>query len=367
MVQPLSPQDSTPKPYIVSPLIRSVFLSKRVGLDVFLKMENMQPSGSFKSRGVGKRVERIVQQHGKEAEVVIASGGNAALAAAFASRTLGVRCQVFLPELTTLKMAEKIRAAGATVTVAGRAFSQAQEAAYAYCAKTSNAHYAPPYDHPDVVDGNATIMPEVRAQLQQEHGISDLSGVICSVGGGGLLAGVLTGMARVGWSNVPVCATETYGTQSFRLALEASLNSKPVEAKTPTLPAISGVAVSLGAATVSQDVVRLALEHEGLLSSIVMTDERCFDALKCFAADHHTLVEPACSASLAPFYDESETLMKAAFPTIRPGETVVIIVCGGSAVDLDEVARYEQLFKESQGDLGAISTIRKPSSKQIAA
>ena len=146
----------------------------------------------------------------------------------------------------------------------------------------------PPFEHPTIWEGHASMIDEIKEQMK-----GAVPDAICvSVGGGGLLCGVLIGLRRNGWENVHVVATETRGADSFATAMRAG---KPV-----SLPGgITSIAKSLGATTVSANAVAMSLEHPGGVTPVVVPDAAAVRACCLFADDHRCLVEPACGAALA--------------------------------------------------------------------
>jgi threonine dehydratase len=156
---------------------------RALGLDVaevWLKLEHLQASGSFKARGMFNRL-RSAQV--PEAGVVIASGGNAGIAAAHAARALGVRCEVFLPEVATPAKRARLAGLGAQVTVEGAVYPEALAACLRRQAQTGSL-LMHAYDQPEVVAGAGTLGVEIDA----DAGVPDR--VLVSVGGGGLVAGL---------------------------------------------------------------------------------------------------------------------------------------------------------------------------------
>ena len=143
--------------------------------------------------------------------------------------------------------------------------------------------------------------------------------IIVSVGGGGLLCGVLEGLHRNAWEDVPVIAVETEGAESFHAAVQAG--------HLVTLSAITSVATCLGA----KQVVSKALDwtHQHPIRSVVVSDRSAVHACLEFARGHRVLVEPACGASLAILYDNHSAVADA--------ESVLTVVCGGISVSIEQL------------------------------
>lgn len=243
---------------------------------VWLKLENLQTSGSFKARGA---LNRLLTNEVPASGVVIASGGNAGIASALASRERGVPCEVFLPEVSTEAKRARLRSIGAKVTVTGAAYAQA----YAACVerqKATGALQNHAYDQLEVVAGAGTVAAEM--ELQQGT-LPD--SMLISVGGGGLIAGI---------------AAHCYG-KSKVIALEPRLAPTLFEARKAGQPvdvAVSGVAAdSLGAKRIGDicwEVQKTAV-HDALL-----LDDDAIRAAQLWLWQHLKLaVEPAAALGLA--------------------------------------------------------------------
>jgi L-serine/L-threonine ammonia-lyase len=290
--------------HVATPTVRSTPLSAAAGADVWLKLENVQPSGSFKLRGMGLAAARAAARGATG--LVSSSGGNAGLAVAVAGRSLGLPVVVVVPSTTGAAMIARLRAEGAEVRVEGSVWDEAHVAA-TDLASRQGAALMHPFDDPDVWEGHATLVAEAATQAPRP----DV--VIVSVGGGGLLCGVARGLEEIGWSDVPIVAAETEGAASYAAALAAG---RPVE-----IPAITSVATSLGARRVCEQAV--AWSRERPIRSFLCTDAQALAAARRFADDHRMLVEPACGAALAAVGTESAR------------GRCWVVVCGGAAVTID--------------------------------
>jgi L-serine/L-threonine ammonia-lyase len=197
--------------HTVTPLIESVAAGARLGCPVLMKLENTQPSGSYKLRGMGHKGNLAVQRGATH--FVASSGGNAGLAVAWAARALGVEATVVVPTSTPKFARQAIESFGATARVHGDVYAQA-DALARELAVGPECEYFSAYDDPELWAGHASMVEEIKQQL---HGAVP-SAVVLSVGGGGLLCGVVEGLHRVGWHDVPVVAMETVGADCFHLA-----------------------------------------------------------------------------------------------------------------------------------------------------
>ncbi|MDH6116639.1 threonine dehydratase [Kitasatospora sp. GAS204A] len=166
----------------VTPMESSRHLSALIGSPVHLKCENLQRTGSFKLRGAYVRIAGLspVQRAGG---VVAASAGNHAQGVALAASLLGVRSTVFMPRAAPLPKVAATREYGAEVRLHGATVDEALEAAQRY-AEASGAVFIHPFDHVDIVTGQATVGLEILEQCPEVRTI------LVGVGGGGLLAGI---------------------------------------------------------------------------------------------------------------------------------------------------------------------------------
>jgi L-serine/L-threonine ammonia-lyase len=216
--------------HIKTPLIQSQHLKNTLGKQIYFKLELLQPPGSFKLRGIGKLCQHEWQKGVRS--FVASSGGNAGVAVAYCGMKLEVPTTVFIPSSSHAIYVDAIKSYGAEVIVAGSVWDEAHQAAEVF-AKEHAAAYIPPFDHPMLWDGHATIIEEVVSQ-----GIQPPAAVIVSVGGGGLACGVLKGMRQQGWNDVPLIAVETAGADAFFQSVKADHRV--------TLSTITSKATSLG-------------------------------------------------------------------------------------------------------------------------
>jgi L-serine/L-threonine ammonia-lyase len=173
-----------------------------------------------------------------------------------------------------------------------------------------------PFDDPLMWSGHATMVDEIaRSEVRPDA-------VVLSVGGGGLLSGVVEGLHRNGWSDLPVIAVETRGADSLAQSVSAGHRVE--------LPAITSIASSLGARQVCQQAFDWTSRHPVL--SVVVSDREAVAACQAFVADHRIVVEPACGAALAVVYGQR--------PEIQSFKTVAVIVCGGVTATIDQLNQW---------------------------
>jgi threonine dehydratase len=275
---------------------------RALGLDcreVWLKLEHLQTGGSFKARGM---LNRLISNPIPEAGVIVASGGNAGIATAAAARELGVRCEVFVPTVSSPAKQAKLRELGAQVVVTGAMYAEAYEACLARQRETG-ALMTHAYDQSEVVTGAGTLACEIE---QQGDGVPD--SVLVSVGGGGLIAGVAS------W----------FADRSQVVALEPELAPTLYRARAAGEPvdvAVSGVAAdSLGAKRIGAfawDVTQRSVKH-----ALLLPDAAIRAAQLSLWKDWKLAAEPAAALGLA-------ALQTGAWKT-GPNDRVCLIVCGAN-------------------------------------
>ena len=289
-------------------------MSAAAGVKVLLKMEALQPAGSFKARGMGAAC-LAAQQAGLK-HLVCASGGNAGYAVAYAGRQLGLEATIVVPQTTPDRAKELIRAEGANLLIHGASWDDA----YAYAvtlAQQTDAGNIHPFDDPQVWRGHASLVREIA-----EAGIKP-GAIVLSVGGGGLLCGVAQGLHDMGWADIPIVAVETDGAASFAKSVQAD--------RLITLDRITSVATTLGARTVASQALEWTRHHP--IVPWITTDRVAVNACLRFADDHRLLVEPACGAALAAGYLRAQPL--------TGHNPIVIVVCGGVGVTRELLQQWD--------------------------
>ena len=325
----------TPSPWIQTPLVESAALSRAAGCRIFLKLENIQPSGSFKSRAMGNQILshlRKPENAGRPVHFYASSGGNAGLAAVCAARDLGYPCTVVVPVTTKPMMIERLRTAGALEVVQhGDSLAEANEHMKEVLMKgggKSNGNEDEcedvvkvalhPFDNEPIWQGNSTIIDELAEQLPAVAGDSasyrnkhiPMDAIICSVGGGGLLNGLIMGLERFKpiattamsdkVSPIHLLAIETYGTDSLSHAMSSQSHI--------SIPKITSQATSLGATRVSQKTFQYAVSPpRGLaVHSAVLSDADAARGVLRLVDDERILVELACGVCVEAAVGDAE-------------------------------------------------------------
>ncbi|KAI1328835.1 tryptophan synthase beta subunit-like PLP-dependent enzyme [Xylariaceae sp. FL0255] len=409
--------EETPAPpalWTETPCVFSMELSRIAGCNIYLKLENIQPSGSFKSRGIGNYMARNLSGYkGTETRFYCSSGGNAGLACAAAAKTLGLPAEIFLTSKTPQFVVEKLNRWGSMTHRGGNSWPEADKACRAAAAAAAeNGVYVPPFDHPDIWAGNSTMVDELKAledagffpaAMGSENegsqsaggkrkrgesggeagrggrGKGKIDAIVCNVGGGGLINGIMEGIERnygpFTTSSSPSSSAEP--TKPLVLALETegcdSLAESIKSNSHATLPAITSIAITLGAPRVSSKTyewsktckamttyypfipssprpppvpglpspddwspvghvkphmktVETYIEETGTtltgvvpdpsprrdcsMFSVVVPDATAVKAVTSFLDDERMLVEPSCGAMLAAVYDGNGRIIR---------------------------------------------------------
>ena len=268
------------------------------GAEVWLKLEQLQVSGSFKARGM---MNRLLANDIPASGVVVASGGNAGIATAAAARALGVRCEVFLPGVSSEAKRARLRDLGAEVMVVGEVYSDALAACLTR-QKTTGALLTHAYDQIEVVAGAGTLGLEIEAQ----GGLPD--SVLVSVGGGGLIGGLAAWFEQ----RSRMVALEPERAPTLFRAREAG---EPVDVEVGGIAADALGAKRIGA--LSWDITQRQVRD-----ALLLPDEAIRAAQRWLWTEMKLAVEPAAALPLA-------ALQTGAY-RVRDGERVCLIVCGAN-------------------------------------
>lgn len=265
---------------------------------VTLKLESLQHAGSFKPRGA---FNRILSAKVPGAGVIAASGGNHGVAVAFAARRLGLRVEIFVPEIASPVKIERLRQLGAVVHIVGRAYAEAFEACQRRAAETG-ALDIHAYDHADVIAGQGTLARELDGQAP------DLDTILIAVGGGGLIGGTAAWYGR----RARVIGVEPVRAPTLARALDMGA---PVDVE------VGGIAAeSLGARRIGSIAFSIAERHVERV--VLVADESIRDAQRTLWQELRVVAEPGGAAALA-------ALLSGAY---RPSasERIGVVICGGN-------------------------------------
>lgn len=277
-----------------------------------LKLEVLQHTGTFKARGAFNRILATRERGELEPEVgiVVASGGNAGLANAYAAAAVGVPATVFVPETAPPAKLRRLQEYGALVEVRGQEYADAFEAAVEHVDRTG-AVLCHAYDQPEICAGAGTLGLELLEQLDELG--REVDTVLVAVGGGGLMAGVATAVA----GRARVVGVEPSSAPTLDRALAAG---RPVDV------AVSGVAAdSLGArrlGSIAWEVVsRLGV------GGVLVDDDAILAARRATWDRYRVVLEAGAAVPVA-------ALLSGAY---RPGldERVAVVLCGANTDPAD--------------------------------
>lgn len=289
-----------------TPCLRTRFFHSPAveGASLSLKLECLQVSGSFKSRGASNKVKSLsAAERGRG--LVTASGGNHALGVAYAGRRVGAPVRVYLPVSTPGAKAEKLERWGAKIVFEGEVWDDANAAAQALAEREGLA-YVHPFADPDVIAGQGTVGLEILEQF------SAVDTVLVSIGGGGLISGIATAL-KASKPGVRVIGVEPTGAPTLKRSVEAG---RLVE-----LDAIRTDANTLAPRRSEQ--VNLDIVRKHVDDIVLVEDNDMLDAARWLWFEMGLGVELAAGAPLA-------ALRTGAYRPSRD-ENLCAVVCGAGS------------------------------------
>ena len=286
-----------------TPCYRSLYLSMKVGAEIFLKLECYQPTGVFKIRGAFnielENLEKI-----RSSGVITASSGNHGFAVAYAARALGVECDVVVTKDANPDKLKMIELHGAKIIEDGPTtdsiISKARE-----IAKERGLFFIHPFDDPSIIAGQGTCGLEILEDVPA------LDSVIVPVGGGGLISGVSTAFRAIS-PKCKVIGVEATGVPS----LYESIKKK----KLVTIEHPATIADGLVGQTIGK--INFEICERNVDDVVLVTDSQMKEAVKSLLLEGHILAEPSGAAPVA-------ALLSGAYKP-NPGERVALIISGGN-------------------------------------
>jgi threonine dehydratase len=289
----------------IRPFIRRTpVLHARIrGIQVALKLEHLQLTGSFKVRGATNALRSL--DPAPDA-VVAASGGNHGLGVATAAESLGIAATVVVPETVPAEKARRIAAAGATVVRSGSHYAQA-EAHARELAETLGAPFLHPFADPAVIAGQGTVGIEIAEDLLAGPGAAGCDTVVVAIGGGGLIAGIATALEGAG---PRIIGVEPLGAPTMSAALTAG---QPVDVEVDSV-----TASALGAGRT--DALNLAIVQRAVEQVVLVDDQAVLAARDLLWEECRLAVEPGGALGLVP-------LLSGAIRAERP----CVVLCGANS------------------------------------
>ena len=316
------------KAIYASPCAYSETLSRLTGSRCFVKLENLQMTGSFKERGAANKLLTLSDAE-RARGVVAASAGNHGLAVAFHSERLGIRSVIVMPEWAPLIKVTSARYHGAEVVLAGANYDEA----YAHARQIQTERgltFIHPFDDPAVIAGQGTLGLELLEQCP------DMDAVVVPVGGGGLIAGVALAIK----AKTP--KVQIVGVQAEEIAaMKASLAA----GRRVTLPAGPTIADGIAVREVGERTFELARRHADAV--VTVNEEEIANAILLLLEIEKTVVEGAGATTLAALVNRKIPLQ---------GKTVVLVLSGGN-IDVNMISRIIERGLVKDGRLVRLSVL----------
>ncbi len=299
-----------------TPCERSEMLSRATGLNVFLKLENLQMTGSFKERGALNRIATLSPEQA-ERGVVAASAGNHAQGVAYHATRRGIRAVIVMPLTTPLVKVTATRGFGAEVVLHGGNYDEACAEATRLC-EAEGMTFIHPFDDPLVIAGQGTIGLELLDQVE------GLEAVVVPVGGGGLIAGVSCAVKQARASR-GLSTVRVVGVQTARLP---SMQRAVAEHGPVTLEAAMTIADGIAVRRAGEVTFPLVEEY---VDEIVTVDEdEIASAILTLLEREKTLAEGAGAAALAAVLQRRTSLAQG---------TRTAVLVGGGNIDVTLLSR----------------------------
>ncbi len=295
-----------------TPLQLNDYLSRKYGAEIWLKREDLTPVRSYKIRGAFNFISKAVGSVAAEAVFVCASAGNHAQGFAFVCRHFGRRGVVFMPVTTPQQKIDKTRAFGGEfieIRLVGDIFDVCYAAAQDFSAREKGV-MVPPFDHPGIVEGQATVALEIARQWPEEGRKPDL--VLLPVGGGGLAGGVTHYIGDLGWKTA-FRFVEPKGAASLKASLEAGKRVK--------LSHVDNFVDGAAVAEIGKENFRL-LKHFDKDAVITVPENRLCATMVEMLNVEGVVLEPAGALGIDALKDFKKSELK--------GKRVVIVVSGGN-------------------------------------
>lgn len=298
-------------PYILrTPLVESEVLSDAIGRKVYLKLETFQKTGAFKFRGAMNRLLLLGPKAGENG-VVTASSGNHGLGMSLGSRILGLKCTVAMPQRAPEVKQAKARKYGAEVILNGNSYDEAAEFAKNLALET-NRTYVPSFNDPAIIEGQGTILKEICEDLP------DVGLVVAPIGGGGLMAGLLSARSLVK-PELQIVGAEPSGAASMKAALDAG---KPV-----TLDEMNTIADGVAVKTAGDITFEVISRWKPDI--VIVTDDEIREAQWLLINGAKVMAESAAAVPVAALRR---------LPEKNLPNNIVCVITGGN-IDADELAK----------------------------
>lgn len=283
-------------------LIHSKTFSKMAGAEIFMKLENLQTTGSFKVRGAFNKLYHLTEEE-KKHPIVAASAGNHAQGVAYSASQLGLKSIIFMPSFAPPSKVNATKGYGAEVVLTGDTFDDAYAASQEYC-KEKKGTYIHPFNDELIIAGQGVVGLEIFRQLPE------VDTVIVPIGGGGLISGIAIALKEIN-PNIKIIGVEAEGAASML----ASKNSNEVL----TLPHCHTIAD--GIAVKRPGELTFNIVKELVDDLITVSDKEIAHSTYLLLQRGKLLAEPSGAAAIAAAIFKKSALM---------GKNVVPVVSGGN-------------------------------------
>ena len=286
-----------------TPLDHSPSLSELINGEVYLKLENVQKTGSFKFRGAISKITSLSSDQ-RNKGVVTASTGNHGAAVSLAMKILDVNGKIIVPKNIARNKLENIKKLGGIVEFYGKDCIESEFRAQEI-SKESGSAYISPYNDPDIVTGQGTIAVELDNQL------NNIDEVIVSVGGGGLISGIGGYLNQVQpKAQMVACSPKN------SCVMYESLNAGRI-LDLPSKQTLSdGTAGGVEEGSITFDICKEIIDD-----FVLVTEREIASGIRTAINDDHQLIEGSAGAAIAALFKRKKTLI---------GKRVIIIICGGN-------------------------------------
>lgn len=284
-----------------TPVERSSSLGEFVGGEVYLKMEHLQWTGSFKTRGAYNKIRQDVERGVNE--FIAASAGNHAQGVALAATTCRANSTIYMPENAPQAKVDATRDYGATVELVGKNFQETMAHATSVAEET-NAEFVHAYDDTDIIAGQGTL------GIEMYEDCPDVDTVVVPIGGGGLISGISTAIKHLS-PETRVVGVQATGAETVHKSLDKGV---PV-----TLEEVDTIADGIATGGVSQPTLRII--QRNVDEVVTVSDSQIAQAILLLLERAKQVVEGAGAASVAAILSDNLDV---------EGETVMPLLCGGN-------------------------------------
>lgn len=298
----ISAQQSMKDVIRATSLIHSKTFSKMAGAEIFMKLENLQTTGSFKVRGAFNKLYHLTEEE-KKHPIVAASAGNHAQGVAYSASQLGLKSIIFMPSFAPPSKVNATKGYGAEVVLTGDTFDDAYAASQEYC-KEKKGTYIHPFNDELIIAGQGVVGLEIFRQLPE------VDTVIVPIGGGGLISGIAIALKEIN-PNIKIIGVEAEGAASML----ASKNSNEVL----TLPHCHTIAD--GIAVKRPGELTFNIVKELVDDLITVSDKEIAHSTYLLLQRGKLLAEPSGAAAIAAAIFKKSPLI---------GKNVVPVVSGGN-------------------------------------